>query len=76
MRVKFKNFDSNDGGFISYKVLNEVPVVEWDDNLKKYCNQIEISILGLVPEELLEETDDTEIDAVDVHIELQNILKT
>lgn len=74
MRVKFKNFDTEDGGFISYKVLNEVPVIEWDDLLQKYCEQIEISILGLVPLEMLEETDDAETDAVDVYIELQNLI--
>ena len=70
MKVRFIH---NEEPCITYDVLNETPVVEYNDFLGKYVECIELSVLGLVPKELLEETSNPEnINAIDVAVCLTN----
>lgn len=68
MLLKFKG---NNEPCITYRVINETPVVEFDEVLGKYCECVEIEMLGLVAKELLVEIEGNEanITATDIYIE-------
>ena len=63
----------NEEPCIHYEVINENTVMEYDDFFGKYVECIELSILGLVPKELLTESIHPEnINAIDVAVYLAN----
>ncbi len=70
MIVKFKGKKEP---CITYKVINETPVIEFDEVLKKYCECIEIEMLGLVAKEVLEEVkeNDRNITATDIYLNVE-----
>lgn len=70
MKVRFIH---NDQPCIQYDVLNETPVIEYDDFFGKYVECIELSVLGLVPKELLTQANHPDnSDAIDVAVYLTN----
>lgn len=70
MKMKFK---ANAEPYIEYEVKNPTPVMEYSKLLKKETPCIELSVLGLVPQELLEECNSAEnIQAIDVLVALKN----
>ena len=71
MKVKFK---LNTTPCLQYDVKNETPVMHFDEILDKYCECIELSVLGLVPLELLCETNcEDNVDAIEVAVVLSNM---
>jgi hypothetical protein len=70
MIVKFKGKKEP---CITYRVINPNPVIEFDEVLNKYCECIEIEMLGLVAKELLEEVigDKDNITATDVYLNIE-----
>lgn len=70
MKVKFKK---NSEPCLQYEVKDPNPVFEWDEYLGKYCECIEIEMMGLVPKELLTETNCSKnLDATELAICLTN----
>jgi hypothetical protein len=70
MKVRFKG---NSEPCVQYRVLNNTPVIEYDEVLGKYCACIEIEALGLVPLEMLCETTCNEnVDAIDIVVHLKS----
>lgn len=69
--IKFKG---NTEPCIVYKVINDTPVFEYDEVLKKYAECIEIDSLGLVAKELLTEAQEHKDNtaAVDLAIYITN----
>ena len=68
MKVKFK---LNTTPCVQYDVKSEPPVMHFDEYLNKYCECIELSVLGL---ELLCETDcEDNVDAIEVAVVLSNM---
>lgn len=66
-------FIHNDQPCIQYEVLNENTVMEYDEFFGKYVECIELSVLGLVPKELLTEANHPDnINAIDVSVYLTN----
>lgn len=70
MVVKFKGKGEP---CITYKVINPNPVVEFDEVLNKYCECLEIEMLGLVAKELLEEVigNKDNITATDIYLNIE-----
>lgn len=70
MKMRFRN---NNEPCLQYEVKNAVPIIEYDEQLKKYCECIELAVLGLVPKELLTEANHSDnVDGIDVAIHLTN----
>lgn len=71
MKVKFKG---NTEPCIVYEVKNAEPVMEYDEVQEKYCECIEVEILGLVDKDMFEEAIDhpNNIPVIDVAVELAN----
>jgi hypothetical protein len=71
MTVRFKK---NPEPCITYRVLNNVPSMQYDEYFKKYMECIEIEVMGYVPKELLTEAAEHtgNVQAIDLAIELNN----
>ena len=72
MKVRFKG---NTSPCMVYRVINPVPVMEFDEVVfKKYISCIEIECLGLIPTEILEEVEETtaDIPAIEVAVYIAN----
>ena len=70
MKMRFKN---NNEPCLQYEVKNPTPVIEWDEQLNKYCECIELQVLGLVPMELIKEANHPDnVDGIDVAVYLTN----
>lgn len=71
MIVKFK---SSQEPCITYKVINDNPVWEFDEYFGKYMECIEIEVIGLTPKELLTEANPhpENVKAIDLAIKLSN----
>jgi hypothetical protein len=70
MKVRFIH---NDQPCIQYEVLDETPVIEYDDFFGKYVECIELPVLVLVPKKLLIEANHPDnINAIDVSVYLTN----
>lgn len=69
MKVKFKG---NTEPCIVYEVKNNTEAIEFAEPLNKYCQHIDIEVLGLVPKELLTEAvgHPDSIPAIEIAIEL------
>jgi hypothetical protein len=71
MNVRFKK---NPEPCITYRVINDVPSMQYDEYFKKYMECIGIEVMGYVPKELLTEANehDGNVRAIDLAIELTN----
>jgi hypothetical protein len=71
MNVRFKK---NPEPCIIYRVINDVPSMQYDEYFGKYMECIEIEVMGYVPTELLTEAKEhlNNVQAIDLAIELTN----
>ena len=71
MIVKFKG---NTEPCIVYEVKNAEPVMEYDEVQGKYCECIEVELLGLVSKDVFVEAIDhpNNVAAIDLAVELSN----
>lgn len=74
--MSYLKFKSNPEPCIQYKLIDPTEIMEYDDVVfNKYVPHIEISVMGLVPKELMEETSHPDnIDAIDVMVGASNII--
>lgn len=70
MKVRFKKGVSDTEFRISYDLVSDIPTIEFDEVLGRYCMCYNLRILGFVSCELLEVADETGVPAIDVLIEI------
>lgn len=70
MQVRFKKGVSDTEFRISYDLVSDIPTIEFDEVLGRYCMCYNLKIFGFVSCELLEVAYDPQLPAIDVLIEI------